>query len=273
VKKSNKAIVVLTSALKWLALAAATTVSYLLAYVLRFDVPVPGEMWLRFWDTLPVLLAARTLANWYWGLTRKWWRFVSLPDVTGLCAATGAGSAAFVLVQLFAHMGVPRSLLLIEPVLTLLLVGGLMIASRTLHEGRPSMHLGAGTRVLIVGAGDGGRLVLREILRNRDLGLSPVGFVDDDPLKHRVRIDGVRVLGRTDELPRILDEAEPDEVTIAIPSAPGTLRASVVSACPPRSSSCSVCSRSAGCAACASSPACSTSARAASAPAPTRAPS
>ena len=85
--------------------------------------------------------------------------------------------------------------------------------------------------MLIVGAGDGGRLVLREIVRNPDLGLSPVGFVDDDPTKHRMRIDGVRVLGRTDELPRILDEAEPDEVTIAIPSAPGTLRARVVSAC------------------------------------------
>jgi FlaA1/EpsC-like NDP-sugar epimerase len=73
--------------------------------------------------------------------------------------------------------------------------------------------------------------VLREILKNADLGLNPVGFVDDDPTKRNSRIDGVRVLGRTEELPRILDEAEPDEVTIAIPSAPGTLRATVVRAC------------------------------------------
>ena len=87
--------------------------------------------------------------------------------------------------------------------------------------------------VLIVGAGDGGRLVLREILRNPELGLRPVGFVDDDPLQARaLRIDGVQVLGATDALPRILDEAEPDEVTIAIPSAPGTVRARVVQRVP-----------------------------------------
>ncbi len=84
--------------------------------------------------------------------------------------------------------------------------------------------------MLIVGAGDGGRLVLREILRNPELGLNPVGFVDDDPLKRGLRVDGVRVLGPTAELGRILDEAEPDELTIAIPSAPGTLRARVVRA-------------------------------------------
>ena len=84
--------------------------------------------------------------------------------------------------------------------------------------------------MLIVGAGDGGRLVLREILRNPQLGMAPVGFVDDDPLKRGLRVDGVKVLGPTEHLGRLLDEAEPDEITIAIPSAPGTLRARVVRA-------------------------------------------
>src|SRR5215210_6101557 len=86
--------------------------------------------------------------------------------------------------------------------------------------------------VLIVGAGDGGRLLLREILRNPDLGIRPVGFVDDDPRKQGVRVDrGPDVLGTTEELGWVLDDVEPDEVLIAIPSAPGTLRARVVSAC------------------------------------------
>jgi FlaA1/EpsC-like NDP-sugar epimerase len=91
----------------------------------------------------------------------------------------------------------------------------------------------AGERgVLIVGAGDGGRLVLREIVRNRQLGLTPVGFLDDDPRKRGLRVDGVKVRGNTEaDLPRILEEAEPEEVIIAIPSAPGYMRGRVVREC------------------------------------------
>ena len=85
--------------------------------------------------------------------------------------------------------------------------------------------------VLIVGAGQGGRQVCQELARNPQLGLHPVGFIDDDPLKQRLRLDGVRVRGTTRDLPQILDEAEPDEVIIAIPSAPGRLRLEVVRAC------------------------------------------
>jgi FlaA1/EpsC-like NDP-sugar epimerase len=86
--------------------------------------------------------------------------------------------------------------------------------------------------VLIVGAGDGGRLLLRELARNPELGYRPVGFVDDDPRKLHVRIDrGLEVLGTTHELPRVLEDVEPAEVLIAVPSAPGTMRARVVRAC------------------------------------------
>lgn len=118
----------------------------------------------------------------------------------------------------------------------LLLLGfmaGSRLVARFLHDRGSFGHAhGRNARsVLIVGAGDGGRLVLREIVRNPALGLRPVGFVDDDPGKKGLRIDGVRVLGPTSELARYLDDVEPDEVTIAIPSAPGTVRAQVVRDC------------------------------------------
>ena len=86
----------------------------------------------------------------------------------------------------------------------------------------------------MVGGGDGGRLVVRELIRNPQLGLRPVGFVDDDPRKQGIKDEhGLKVLGTTssEDLARILDEVEPDEVVIAIPSAPGTLRGRVVTAC------------------------------------------
>jgi FlaA1/EpsC-like NDP-sugar epimerase len=133
-------------------------------------------------------------------------------------------------------IGPPDSVIVLFFLLALLFLLGWRVLARTLHERRLLGGLrGArqGQRsVLIVGAGDGGRLVLREIVRNQELGLVPVGFLDDDPRKHGLRIDGVRVRGSTEgDLARILDEAEPDEVIIAIPSAPGSTRARVVREC------------------------------------------
>jgi FlaA1/EpsC-like NDP-sugar epimerase len=137
-------------------------------------------------------------------------------------------------------VGLPNGVVAMFFLLALVALVGVRVAVRTLYERRPLAALGGvreGQRsVLIVGAGDGGRLVLREIARNRELGLAPVGFLDDDPRKRGLRIDGVRVRGDTQrDLPRILEEAEPDEVVIAIPSAPGSMRARVVRECRVRS--------------------------------------
>jgi FlaA1/EpsC-like NDP-sugar epimerase len=137
-------------------------------------------------------------------------------------------------------VGLPNGVVALYFLLSLLLLVGARVVARSLHERRPFGGFRPGGRgersVLIVGAGDGGRLVLREILRNRGLGLQPVGFVDDDPRKRGLRIDGVKVRGDSEgDLPRILDETEPDEVIIAIPSAPGSTRARVVRECRKRS--------------------------------------
>ncbi len=130
-------------------------------------------------------------------------------------------------------VNVPPGVLTLFFLLTLGLVGGARFVARTIYE-RPLRGFRPGKdarRVLIVGAGDGGRLVLREVIRNPGLGLNPVGFVDDDARLHGQRVDGVKVLGPRRDLDRILDEVEPDEVIIAIPSAPGAVRADVVAAC------------------------------------------
>ena len=82
--------------------------------------------------------------------------------------------------------------------------------------------------MLVVGAGDAGQLVIREMQRNRQLGYTPIGLVDDDPRKKNLRIHGVRVLGTTDDLPHILRDNKPDEVIIAIPSASGEVRQRIV---------------------------------------------
>ena len=135
-----------------------------------------------------------------------------------------------------AAIGLPNGVIVLFALLALVFLVGVRALARSVYERRPLAAFRGGRKgersVLIAGAGDGGRLVLREIVRNRELGLAPVGFVDDDPRKRRLRIDGVRVRGNTEgDLPRILDEAEPDEVIIAIPSAPGSTRARIVREC------------------------------------------
>jgi FlaA1/EpsC-like NDP-sugar epimerase len=133
----------------------------------------------------------------------------------------------------------PNGVIVLFAVLALVLLVGVRAVARSFYERRPLAFRGGrkGERsVLIIGAGEGGRLVAREIMRNRELGLSPVGYLDDDPAKRRLRIEGLRVRGNTEgDLPRILDDAEPDEVIIAIPSAPGSTRARIVRECRQRS--------------------------------------
>ncbi len=134
----------------------------------------------------------------------------------------------------------PNAVVVLFALLSLVFLVGVRAIARSFYERRPLAAFRAGRKdersVLIAGAGEGGRLVVREILRNRELGLAPVGFLDDDPRKRGLRIDGIRVRGNSEEdLPRILDEAEPDEVIIAIPSAPGSTRARIVRECRARS--------------------------------------
>lgn len=226
---------------------ALVALAYWLAYRLRFDGPssVPERYGQLFDATIVPVVAAALLVFAAFGMYQKWWRYVTQRDYIRILQA---GVIATLLlpgyialvkpVTLVGRAGdtpvtLPTGVIVLYLLLSLAFVAGMRFAARAIHERPLSGFRGRkGARgLLIVGAGDGGRLVLREILRNPELGLKPVGFVDDDPTKRRMRIDGVKVLGTTSDLGRILEEAEPDEVTIAIPSAPGVVRANVVREC------------------------------------------
>src|SRR5688500_8872665 len=114
-------------------------------------------------------------------------------------------------------------------VLLLGFVAGSRLAARTIFE-RPSASslVARGKEVIVVGAGDAGQLVIREMQRSRQLGYTPIGLVDDDPRKKNLRVHGIRVLGTTDELPHVLRDNRPDELLIAIPSASGDDRQRIV---------------------------------------------
>jgi FlaA1/EpsC-like NDP-sugar epimerase len=218
--------------------AVLAAAAFGLAFVLRFlDVPIgiPHRYVTMLAGSIAFVAIGKSIVFEVMGLHRKWWRYFQLPDMWPVVRAAAVASAilvaVFTLAKPYAY-NLPRSVVVFDFLLTVMLLGGARLARRTIAERPDRATRGAKTRgVLIVGAGSGGQMVVRELKLNPDLGVRAIGFVDDDPGKRDMTAAGVKVLGSTDEIAEILDREGPDEVVIAIPSAPGVLRAKVVVAC------------------------------------------
>jgi FlaA1/EpsC-like NDP-sugar epimerase len=217
--------------------AVLVALAYFLAFQLRFlDDPHgwPHRYEVLFAQSVGFVVVGKVIVFAAFGLYQKWWRYVSGRDFWLIFRAVAVASAILVVVfavaKPFAH-ALPRSVEVTDFVLTMMLIAGARLAVRLIVE-RPTR----GARlpkheVLVIGAGSGGQMVVRELQLNPNLGSTAIGFLDDDPRKRGMRMLGLKVLGSTDQIAEVLDETEPDEVVIAIPSAPGTLRGKVVAAC------------------------------------------
>jgi FlaA1/EpsC-like NDP-sugar epimerase len=210
--------------------------AYYLAFQLRFldEGGWPQRYQELFAQTVGFVVAGKLIVFAAFGLYQKWWRYVSGRDFMLILRAVTVASAilviVFAVVQPFSPT-LPRSVEVTDFVLTLILIAGARLAVRLIVE-RPTRADRIPKReVLVIGAGSGGQMVVRELQLNPNLGSTAIGFVDDDPRKRGMRMLGLKVLGSTKEIASILDETDPAEVVIAIPSAPGTLRAKVVAAC------------------------------------------
>jgi FlaA1/EpsC-like NDP-sugar epimerase len=216
---------------------ALVALAFYLAFRLRFlDDPngLPDRYQTLFAQSVGFVVIANLIVFAAFGLYQKWWRYVSgrdfLPIVRAVTVASAIVVIAFTVLQPFEY-SLPRSVAVMDFLLTLMLVTGARLAVRLVVE-RPSRGARAPRHeVLVIGAGSGGQMVVRELQLNPDLGATAIGFLDDDPRKRGMRMLGLKVLGSTKQIAKILDETAPDEVVIAIPSAPGTLRAKVVAAC------------------------------------------
>jgi FlaA1/EpsC-like NDP-sugar epimerase len=204
-------------------------ISVLGSYALRL------ELGSQFFDYLPsalwmigLALVIKPVVYYLFGLYQRIWIYASVEELKLIVAAVTAASVLLaggmvVALSLGAFVGMPRSVLVIDWLLSMILVGGLRFSFRLMAESRGPVAslVTQPRRVLIVGAGDAGALVVREMQKNPQLNLQPIGFLDDNPAKQKQQIHGVPVVGTLSELPQVLERYKVDEVVIAIPSAPG----------------------------------------------------
>jgi FlaA1/EpsC-like NDP-sugar epimerase len=187
------------------------------------------------WMTV-LALAVKPAVYYLFGLYRRIWVYASVSELKTIALAVTVAAAIvdvplLLLFNLGIFSGLPRSVVGIDWLLSLIFVGGLRFSFRILAEGNSTARTGQVKRVLIVGAGDAGALVVRELQKNRQMNLDPVGFLDDDPAKQKHQIHGVRVIGVLTDLASVLDKDNVDEVIIAIPSAPGRVVRLVTDVC------------------------------------------
>ncbi|MFL5936200.1 MAG: polysaccharide biosynthesis protein [Gaiellaceae bacterium] len=220
--------------LNLLADAVLILVAWRLTFWIRFDPKIPAfYKHLLDWQVCLLVVGIQLAVFVVFGFYNRWWRYISTRDMWGAARGVVVASLLVALV-LYAfpptHTArLPRGIALIDMLLLLAFVAGSRLLARTLIERpAPGGFMARGREVVIVGAGDAGQLILRELQRSPQLGYTPIGLLDDDPRKKNLRVHGVRVLGPTSELRRVLRDGEPDEVLIAMPSASGELRQRIV---------------------------------------------
>jgi len=194
---------------------------------------LPQAYWL-----MGVSLVIMPIVFHLFGLYRRLWVYASVQELKLIVSAVTTSSVlvSLVLVLLRAFQQLPyfpRSTLPIQWLLLLMLIGGMRFLLRVVAESRQETVEGMGgqRRVLIVGAGDAGALVVREMQKNALLRLKPICFLDDDKDKQRQQIHGVAVVGTLADLPRVVALRRIQEVIIAIPSAPGRVIRQVAEIC------------------------------------------
>ena len=189
--------------------------SYWASYAIRF--PSDSPAWALFIRTLPVLVFVKMSVFLVMGVYRGLWRYTGMSDFIVFAKAVVLSSVASLtlILFLFRFEGFSRKVFVIDALLMLLFLTTSRMAFRLFRQLLPVVTKQDGRRVLIYGAGDAGELLLRELRNNRELQLSPIGFLDDDPAKSGKVIHGLRVFGGNGDLSSVCSQHEVEEVVIS----------------------------------------------------------
>ena len=216
-----------------------SAICVLASYALRLELVVIFPTYLKsvIW-MIGVAVFVKPIIYYFFGVYRRVWRYASIREMILLLSAVSVASVAVsaLMISLYAlkaFAGFPRSVLAIDWLLSFLVIGAFRFGLRLLSESTTKFN-GDQSRqksVLIIGAGDAGAIVVRELEKNPQLNMRAIGFLDDDPEKLKKQIHGVQVLAPISELGHMIKTRPVDEVILSIPSAPGMVVRQVAETC------------------------------------------
>ncbi|HWN30701.1 MAG TPA: nucleoside-diphosphate sugar epimerase/dehydratase [Burkholderiales bacterium] len=210
----------------------AVALAWCLAYWLRFNMDFEHPQLRSMWQTLPWVVLSQGLIFLWFGLYRGIWRYASLPDLKRilLAVASAAMAAPLVLLMLRIPALVPRSVVVLDPILLFLIMCGSRIAYRLWKERRLYSVANLQAKpVIVLGAGDAAANLVKDLARSHEWRV--VGFLDDGPEKHGRLLHGVRVLGQIDELASHSQNMQIQHAIIAMPSASHAARRRAMNVC------------------------------------------
>ena len=203
--------------------------SLYLSFLLRFDFVLDNQKRQLILEALPFFIIIKLSVFGFFKLYRIAWRYVGLTDLYNIVSSVIVSQSLLMVLILVpkqyplsllpSFSGFPRSIFLIDGVMTLLLISGLRISKRMYLELiMRKNRMGNGLRTLIIGAGNTADMIIRDMGRFDSSGFNPVGFIDDDVNKIGRYIHGVKVLGKIDTLKEVISKGSIEAVIIAIPS-------------------------------------------------------
>lgn len=205
--------------------------AYCASFVLRYDFPLTRQMMILLLASAPIVIAANLLSLELFGQVSAWWRYTGVPDVRDICLAAFSTSAVLILMATFVFQpaGYSRAVLVLDAILNVCVIGGVKLGFRYVVESRRQGVVGRPT--IIVGAGVCGVALARDLRQAADLGLRPIGYVDDDPEKLNQKIAGMKVLGSTSQIGTVLAKHGASCVLIATPAIFGKKLEAIIAAC------------------------------------------
>ncbi len=207
--------------------------AFYISFCLRFEFSLNSYQLKVFFKFLPLLIIIKMVVFAYTGIFYGLWRYVNVTDIWHIFKANIIATIIFIMVSVFVFglQEFPRSVFILDWLISIVLITGIRFLTRIIRQRFKPLLIKNKKKVLIVGAGQAGILLLNECKSNPNINMEVVGFIDDDPVKFKQTIQNVKVLGNRKNIPELVDQYSIEEIILALPSQKGETIRNILSYC------------------------------------------